>query len=160
MHNRKPKDPENKLVQAGLLLDTYGALLTERQRHFMRLHYEEDLSFSQIAREFKISRQAVHDSVKHAMQTLGQMEGILQLVGKLENPSLPTAHLGGRQLIERLMELRMAVLERDTCDPKWVAGELDSLIALLQVGTPADKPLENPEPENEEALESEGTNEA
>jgi predicted DNA-binding protein YlxM (UPF0122 family) len=134
MENRKPRDPENKLVEASLLMDTYGALLTERQRQFMRLHYEEDLSFSEIAREFKISRQAVHDSVKHATEALMQFEKVLGLVEKSKSGG-EAPRISGRQLIERLDNLRRRV-QRETAifDPSWITRELTGLIALLRSG--------------------------
>lgn len=133
MESRKPRDPENNLVEAGLLMDTYGALLTERQRHFMRLHYEEDLSFSEIAREYDISRQAVHDSVKHATEALLHFEEALHLVEKGKASGAADARIGGRQLIERLDTLRRRVQRENTIfDPMWIVRELSSLIALLQ----------------------------
>lgn len=65
-----------RLVQ---LLDLYGALLTDRQRDFVRLHYAEDLSFGEIAREHGVSRQAVHDAVKHAEASLMDYDAKLGL---------------------------------------------------------------------------------
>jgi hypothetical protein len=153
MESRKPKDPENRLVRAGLLMDTYGALLTERQRRFMRLHYEQDLSFSEIAREFKISRQAVHDSVKHATAGLLRFEEVLKLVEKSDAATSQAvqAHIGGRQLIERLDQLRRRVQRENTIfDPMWIVRELSVLIGLLQGGraaepksTPPEEPAKN-----------------
>ena len=127
-------EPEDKLLQATLLLDTYGSLLTERQRTFARLHFEEDLSFSGIAREFGITRQAVHDSVRHALHTLEGFEKALGLVTKAREAGAQ-ARIGGRQLIERLEWIRERVR---TAEPgtscAWVAGELDELIDLLRGG--------------------------
>lgn len=59
-----------RAIRIGQLIDLYGALLTERQRQFIKLHYEDDLSFGEIAKEFNVSRQAVHDAVKHAETSL------------------------------------------------------------------------------------------
>ena len=133
MESRKPKDPENNLVEAGLLMDIYGALLTDRQRQFMRLHYEEDLSFSEIAREFHISRQAVHDSVKHGTEALLHFESALRLVEKAKTGGAADARIGGRQLIERLDNLRRRVQRENTIfDPMWIVRELNALVALLQ----------------------------
>lgn len=61
------------------MLDLYGPLLTERQLQFIRLHYEEDLSFGEIAKEYQVSRQAVHDAVKHAEQALEEYDAKLKL---------------------------------------------------------------------------------
>lgn len=67
--NLKP-DPAEKAARMSMLLDIYGPLLTDRQREFMQLHYGEDLSFGEIARDAGVSRQAIHDAVKHAEQAL------------------------------------------------------------------------------------------
>jgi uncharacterized protein len=132
----KAKDPERQLVQAGLLLDVYGDLLTERQRTFMRLHFEEDLSFSDIAREHQITRQAVHDSVKHAMGTLRTLEQTLGLVEK--NQTATETHVGGQQLIGRLAGLRDRIDNECRCDhTASILAELNGLIALLK-GNPVD----------------------
>lgn len=67
----------NRLNQ---LLDLYGELLTERQREFMELHYAEDLSFGEIGEQFGISRQAIHDAVKHAEESLETYEAKLHFL--------------------------------------------------------------------------------
>ncbi len=72
----------DKVVRLAQLLDLYGGLLTDRQREFMVLHYEEDLSFGEVARMHDVSRQAVHDAVKHAEAALEGYEEKLNLLGK------------------------------------------------------------------------------
>ncbi|MBI1293101.1 DNA-binding protein [bacterium] len=69
-------------------MDLYGPLLTDRQRDFVRMHFEEDLSFGEIAREHGISRQAVHDAVKHAEKSLEEYEAKLEFSsGKKRRPA-------------------------------------------------------------------------
>ena len=70
-------------ARASLLYDFYGALLTDRQRDVMALYHEENLSLSEIAQEYDISRQAVHDTLKKAEQALSESEKKLGLVDKL-----------------------------------------------------------------------------
>lgn len=72
------------IAKASLLYDFYGALLTEKQRQVMALYHEENLSLSEIAQEFGISRQAVHDTLKKAEQALEDYENKLNLIDKLE----------------------------------------------------------------------------
>jgi len=62
------------------LMDIYGNLLTEKQRRFVELHYGEDLSFGEIAAQFKVSRQAIYDAVKHALGNLDKFENTLRLL--------------------------------------------------------------------------------
>jgi len=65
-----------------LLYDFYGSLLTERQQNFIELYYGEDLSLGEIAEQFDVTRQAVHDTLKRAEQILENYEEKLGLVGK------------------------------------------------------------------------------
>ena len=84
-----PGDKRRKIImvddiaRASLLYDFYGALLTDRQRDVMALYHEENLSLSEIAQEYDISRQAVHDTLKKAEQALSEYEKKLGLVDKL-----------------------------------------------------------------------------
>ena len=74
-------EPERS-VELTMLLDFYGALLTDKQHEMMRLRVEEDLSLSEIADGFGVSRQAVHDALRKAEKTLTDMEEKLHLVEK------------------------------------------------------------------------------
>jgi predicted DNA-binding protein YlxM (UPF0122 family) len=54
----------DEITQASLLYDFYGQLLSRRQKEVMELYHEENLTLSEIASEFDISRQGVHDALK------------------------------------------------------------------------------------------------
>ena len=71
-----------KTVTAAILLDAYGVLLTERQREYLSLFYEEDLSLAEIGKKFSITRQAVHDTIRHGEAQLLAYEKALRLVEK------------------------------------------------------------------------------
>ena len=71
-----------KTVNTSLLLDAYGSLLAERQRECLSLFYEEDLSLAEIGQMFAISRQAVHDAIRHGETQLQFYEDSLHLVAK------------------------------------------------------------------------------
>ncbi len=62
------------------LLDFYGAMLTERQRHMLSQRLDEDFSITEIARLENVSRQGVHDAVKRAEAQLYQLEERLGLL--------------------------------------------------------------------------------
>ena len=64
---------ESRLMQS-MLLDFYGELLTEKQRECYDLHYNEDLSLSEIAEQSGISRQGVWDNIRRAEASLRQIE--------------------------------------------------------------------------------------
>ena len=67
-----------------MLMDFYGQLLTARTRGFLELHYEEDMSFSEIAELEGVSRQAVHDSVKRGVLTLRAFEKKMGLIHRFQ----------------------------------------------------------------------------
>lgn len=71
-------------VLISLLIDFYGALLTERQLQCLQLHHEEDMSLAEIADQLGVSRQAVHDNLHRAMQLLHTYEERLHLVAQYE----------------------------------------------------------------------------
>ncbi|MBQ1433089.1 MAG: YlxM family DNA-binding protein [Ruminococcus sp.] len=62
------------------LLDLYGCLLTEKQRNIMNMYYNDDLSLGEIAQQCSISRQGVHDAVKHCEKALTDYEQKLGLL--------------------------------------------------------------------------------
>ena len=77
----------DEITQASLLYDFYGQLLSKRQSQVMELYHEENLSLSEIASEFNISRQGVHDALKNAEKALSEYERKLGLVEKFRKSS-------------------------------------------------------------------------
>ena len=69
-----------KKVEGTMLLAFYGDMLTENQREMARLHWEEDLSLAEIAQQFSVSRQSVHDTVTRTEKQLEAMEEKLGLL--------------------------------------------------------------------------------
>ena len=74
---------EGRLRQA-MLLDFYGELLTERQRLCFDLHYNEDLSLSEIAEQCGISRQGVWDNIRRAESAMEDIEAKTGLIRRFE----------------------------------------------------------------------------
>ena len=72
---------KNQTYRMTMLFDFYGELLTERQREFFDLYYNEDLSLSEIAENSGISRQGVRDVIvraEAAMQEVEDKTGIIK----------------------------------------------------------------------------------
>ena len=61
-------------IDRALLLDFYGELLTEKQRRYWDLHWNEDLSLAEIAELEGLSRQGVWDILRRAEQNLREVE--------------------------------------------------------------------------------------
>lgn len=68
-----------------MLIDFYSQLLTEKQREIIMFYYNDDLSLSEIAEEFNISRQAVYDTIKRTEKILYDYENKLKLVQLFQN---------------------------------------------------------------------------
>ncbi|MBR6207815.1 MAG: YlxM family DNA-binding protein [Oscillospiraceae bacterium] len=65
-----------------MLFDFYGELLTEKQREYFDLHYNEDLSLAEIAQSEGISRQGVWDIIRRAEEALRRFEEKTELVAR------------------------------------------------------------------------------
>ena len=57
-----------------LLFDTYGGMLTQKQREYLDMRYNQDMSLSEIAEEQEVSRQAVFDNLNRTEALLRRME--------------------------------------------------------------------------------------
>ena len=74
-----------KIVEQGLLYDFYGELLTEHQRQIYEARVFDNLSLSEIALDFEISPQGVHDFIKRCDNILQGYEHKLHLLQKFMN---------------------------------------------------------------------------
>ena len=74
----------NDRIRFGSLYETYGALLTDKQRQCLELYFCEDYSLAEIAEEMQVSRQAIHDLLKRVEQTLEHYEEMLGFLRRME----------------------------------------------------------------------------
>lgn len=98
----KPTDgPERleKSVEIGTLCAFYGGLLTPKQLEALRLHYEEDYSLGEIAEQFQVSRQNVHELITRSAAKLRRYEEALGGVSRAE------------ETVRRLKEAEMLIQE-------------------------------------------------
>lgn len=72
------------ILQLTLLYDFYGELLTEKQKQVYEMHYQNDLSLTEIGEELSISRQAVRDQLKRTERILQGYEEKLQLISRFQ----------------------------------------------------------------------------
>ena len=93
---------EEGRLECSMLLDFYGELLTEKQRDCFDMHYNEDLSLSEIAEQLGISRQGVWDNIRRAESALNEIEAKTGLIRRftqnrllLESLSEKMAELAG-----------------------------------------------------------------
>jgi predicted DNA-binding protein YlxM (UPF0122 family) len=71
---------DDKTLHMTMLLDFYGELLTEKQRNFFEMYYNEDLSLAEMAELMGISRQGARDLIVRAEATLRETEEKIGLV--------------------------------------------------------------------------------
>jgi predicted DNA-binding protein YlxM (UPF0122 family) len=109
-----------------MLFDCYGELLTEKQREYFDLHYNEDLSLAEIAESEGISRQGVWDTIRRGEETMRRYEqktGLVarfaaqrELIGRAEAGLRPLTGSGdpgvraaAEEIAEILRELRHGI---------------------------------------------------
>ena len=73
-----------KDLKMGLLCDFYGKLLTPKQYEAIVMYYDDDLSLSEIADTWGITRQGVRDCLKKGEAQLNEMEEKLGLCAKFQ----------------------------------------------------------------------------
>lgn len=101
----------DRRTETGMLLEFYGALLTQKQRTMLLLHYDEDLSLGEIAQQENISRQAVHDALVRGEEQLREYESRLGLMARdtalakeLRALMEKETDAGARETLARLIE--------------------------------------------------------
>lgn len=72
----------NKNIYISLLLSFYGPVLTEKQYNMLDSHYNQDLSFGEIAEQQGISRQGVNDAIRKGEAILDDLENKLKYADK------------------------------------------------------------------------------
>lgn len=94
------------------LFDTYGELLTEKQREICSLYLNCDLSLGEIGEEKGISRQSVSDCLRTACEQMKEYEEKLRLIALKEEFSAYKKRVkNALDLLENVPEaLREAVL--------------------------------------------------
>ena len=71
---------KNQAYRMAMLYDFYGDLLTDRQKEFYDLYYNEDLSLAEIAENYGISRQGVRDVIVRAEAAMTEIEDKTHLI--------------------------------------------------------------------------------
>ena len=110
---------KNQTFRMTMLFDFYGELLTDRQKEFYDLYYNEDLSLSEIAENYGISRQGVRDVIVRAENYMTEIEdktGLMQLqphVEKITDAAEQIKQLNFRRYEDRQLEELAGVIEAE-----------------------------------------------
>ena len=68
-----------EIFNKSILYDLYGGLLSKNQQTVYEYHVNDDLSFTEIGEELKMSRQAAYDLFKNADKKLRDIDKKLEL---------------------------------------------------------------------------------
>ena len=82
-----------KIVEQGLLYDFYGELLTRHQRSVYEDAVYHDMSLTEIAEQYGISRQGAHDLIRRCDKLLAGYEEKLHLVRKFTQAKKAAARI-------------------------------------------------------------------
>lgn len=93
-----------RIVEQNLLYDFYGELLTAHQKEIYGEHILNDMTATEIAAEFGITRQAVHDMIRRCDKILADYEVRLHLVAKF---------LTAKEKIKEIHTLSRRLLKED-----------------------------------------------
>ena len=93
-----------RIVEQNLLYDFYGELLTAHQKEIYGEHILNDMTATEIAAEFGITRQAVHDMIRRCDKILADYEARLLLVAKF---------LTAKEKIKEIHTLSRRLLKED-----------------------------------------------
>ena len=111
-------------VEMGTLCAFYGGLLTDKQLQAMQLHFDEDLSLGEIARQMNVSRQNVHDLIARSSEKLRACEAAHGAAGRME------------RMLERLGRVQelLEALDRQALSPeaRALTAEAARQIQLIQ----------------------------
>ena len=106
---------EEKVILS-MLIQTYGKLLTEKQYQIMDDYYNNDLSFSEIAQNHNITRQAVRDIIKKGEKKLFEYEEKLLFMKRTLNTE---------KKIEKVLS-ELTKIQKDYSD-KQIANVLETI---------------------------------
>ena len=114
---------KNQTFRMTMLFDFYGELLTDRQKEFYDLYYNEDLSLSEIAENYGISRRGVRDVIVRAENYMTEIEDktglikrFMQLqphVEKITDAAEQIKQLNFRRYEDRQLEELAGVIEAE-----------------------------------------------
>ncbi len=102
---------KNQAYRMAMLFDFYGDLLTDRQKEFYDLYYNEDLSLAEIAENYGISRQGVRDVIVRAEAAMTEIEDKTHIIRRFYQNQTAIAAID-----QAADELLKAVDERSATD--------------------------------------------
>ena len=94
-----------ELVYYTMLYDIYGSLLTEKQKTYFEEYYFKNLSLSELASIYNISRNAIHKQLKETIKRLENYEDNLRLAKKNEMLENIVKSISDEEIKRKLQEV-------------------------------------------------------
>ena len=94
-----------ELVYYTMLYDIYGNLLTDKQQEYLEAYYFNNLSLSELANIYNISRNAVHKQLKETVNKLENYESNLKLALKNELLESIITEISDEELKRKIQEV-------------------------------------------------------
>lgn len=125
------------------LLERYGNLLTEKQVAMVRSYAVDGLSFSEVARQSGVSRQAVHESVRSAERVLSEYDDKLKHLSPQQQQQLQQQGLLGAQdisqVVSKLESLKLKIARTGIIySVDWIRREIDTVMGMLDTAAEED----------------------
>lgn len=93
----------DKMVYFNELYDLYGELLTDKQKNYFEDYYFNDLSFSEMAENYGVSRNAIFKQIHIVTDKLEEYEAVLKIYEK-RNKLLEIAKAVDNESIKKQLE--------------------------------------------------------
>lgn len=118
---------KNQTYRMTMLYDFYGDLLTDRQKEFYDLYYNEDLSLAEIAENYGITRQGVRDNIVRAESSLQEIEEKTGLIERYH--SMQHAMEAMQKTVSQVQQLNDDVIQNNELEA--LCGELEAALSVL-----------------------------
>ena len=114
----------DKKVEISMLCQIYGKLLTEKQFDYINDYYNNDLSLSEIAENYGITRQAARDNIKKGENKLFEYEEKLQIMKTTINTEKKIA-----KILAQIATIQTAYSDEKIADIlENIKNELDEIV--------------------------------
>jgi len=87
------------------LYDLYGELLTDKQRKYFEDYYFDNLSFSEMADNYNVSRNAVFKQLHIVLEKLEEYEKKLGMLDKKNKILMILEHVSDKKIQEELEKI-------------------------------------------------------
>lgn len=94
-----------ELVYYTMLYDIYGNLLTDKQKEYFEAYYFNNLSLSELASIYNISRNAIHKQLKETLNKLENYESNLKLALKNEMLESIITEISDEEIKRKIQEV-------------------------------------------------------